>query len=71
MLRFPGDKLFCVGSDRAVIEPLGVVACEDELDGAEEAFVEDGFLVADQLLNAVADIDGAAFEFDQDDRNPI
>ena len=71
VLSFPGDKHLCIGSDRAVVESLGVVACEDELDGAEEAFVEDGFLVADQLLNAVADIDRATFEFDQDDRNPI
>ena len=71
VVRFPGDKHLCVGSDRAVIESLGVVACEDELDGAEEAFVEDGFLVADQLLYAVANIDRATFEFDQDDCNPI
>ena len=70
-LDFPGDVKFFIVADRAVVESLGVVACEDELNGAEEAFVEDGFLVADQLLNTVADVDGAAFEFDDDDRNTV
>jgi len=38
-----------LGRDRrAVAQALGVVACQNELDGGEEALVEDLFLVGDR-----------------------
>ncbi len=39
----------------SVLQPLGVVAGKDELDGAEKPFIEVGLMVREVLADAVAD----------------
>ena len=60
----PGHEELLLGAGCAVAQSLGVIACQDELDGTEEAHVEDWLLIGDQLANAVGDLYGAALELD-------
>src|SRR6266511_2242028 len=51
----PLQEVLLFGTDRAVQQPFGIVAREDELHSAEEPFVEFRPLVGDALADAVAD----------------
>lgn len=68
---FPGEEVFFGGADRAVAQSFGVVACEDDLDGAEEGADEFGLLVGKALADAFADFFAAVFKFDNADRNAV
>ena len=64
VLRFPLHEKLLVVPDRAVVKSLGVVACKDELYSGKETFIENLFLVGDELAHAITDANGTAFEFD-------
>ncbi len=68
---FPFEEVFFGGADRAVLQAFGVVAGEDELDGAEEGADELGGLVGEALADAFADGDAAVFEFEDGDRDAV
>ena len=57
--------------DRSITQSFGVVACEDNLNGAEEVLDEFGFLIVEALANAVTDRDAAIFEFEEGDRDAV
>ncbi len=71
LVLFPGEEVFFGGADRAVAQSFGVVAGEDDLDGAEEAADEFRLLVGEALADAFADFFAAVFEFDDADRNTV
>ena len=58
------DEVMSATSNRPVTQPLGVVSCEDDLDGTEEPLVKLARLVGEELTDAFADADGTAFELD-------
>jgi hypothetical protein len=55
----------------AVAQPLRVAARQHELHGAEEALVEDLFLVGDELAHAVGHLHRAALELDHRDGEAV
>ena len=55
----------------AVAQPLRVAARQQELHGAEEALVEDLFLVGDELAHAVGQLHRAALELDHRDGEAV
>ena len=67
----PLQEIFLLRADGAVLQPLGVVAGEDELHGAEEPLVELRLLVGEALPDAVADGDAAVLQFQHADGDAV
>lgn len=64
MGRLPLHKELLLRGDRAVPQPLGIAACEQDLHGGEKGLVENLFLIGDELANAVRHLDRATLQFD-------
>ena len=71
LLVLPFDKELFRRGDGAVAQPLGIAARKDELYRAEEALIENLFLVGDELAHAVGHFHGAAFQFDHADGDAV
>ena len=67
----PLQEILLRGADGAVLQPLGVVAREDELHRAEEPRVELRLLVGEVLPDAVADGDAAVLQLDHADGDAV
>ena len=67
----PLQEILLRRADGAVLQPLGVVAGEDELHGAEEPRVELRLLVGKALADAVADGDAAVLQFQHADGDAV
>ena len=71
LVLLPFEEILLLRADGAVLQPLGVVAGEDELHGAEEPRVELGLLVGEVLADAVADGDAAVLQFQHPDGDAV
>ena len=67
----PLEEILLRRADGAVLQPLGIVAGEDELHRAEEPRVELRLLVGKVLPDAVADGDAAVFQFQHADGDAV
>ncbi len=67
----PLQEVLLRRADGAVLQPLGVVAGEDELHGAEEPGVELRLLVGEALPDAVADGDAAVLQLQHADGDAV
>ena len=53
------------------LQPFGIIACEHELYGGEESFVENFFLVGTELLDGIGDPDRMTFQFEHTDGDAV
>ena len=67
----PAEEVFFRRADGAVLQPLRIVAGEDELHGAEEPCVEFRLLVGKVLPDAVADADAAVLQLQHADGDAV
>ena len=67
----PPQEILFRCADGAVLQPFGVVACEDELDRREEPLIELWLLVGKVLANAITDADAAALQFQHADSDAV
>ena len=67
----PLQEVLLRRADGAVLQPLGIVAGEDELHGAEEPLVELRLLVGEALADAVADGDAAVLQLQHADGDAV
>ena len=71
LVLLPLEEILLRRADGAVLQPLGVVAGEDELHRAEEPGVELRLLVGEALADAVADGDAAVLQFQHADGDAV
>ena len=71
LVLLPLQEVLLRRADGAVLQPLGVVAGEDELHGAEEPRVELRLLVGEVLADAVADGDAAVLQLQHADGDAV
>ena len=71
LVLLPLQEILLRRADGAVLQPLGVVAGEDELHGAEEPLVELRLLVGEVLADAVADGDAAVLQLQHADGDAV
>ena len=65
------EEVLFLSFDRAVLEPLRIVTCEDELNRAEKPLVELGLLVRKALADSLSDRDTTVLQFDHADRDSV
>ena len=70
-LVLPLDEELLRRAGGAVAQPLRIAPCQHQLHGAEEALVEDLFLVGDELAHAVGHLHRAALELDHRDGDAV
>ena len=70
-LFLPGQVILLRRLDRAVAQPLGVVARHDELHGREEGLDEDLLLVVEVLADALGHRDRGALQLQHAERDAV
>ena len=71
LVLLPLQEILLLRADGAVLQPLGIVAREDELHRAEKPLVEFGLLVGQVLADAVADADAAVLQLQHADGDAV
>ena len=67
----PLEEILLRRADSAVLQALGIIACKDELHGAEEPFVELRLLVGQVLADAVTDGHAAVLQLQHADGDAV